>query len=762
MKKILIILFLLFGTLGLSAQTMSIDELEAKWRKLYHNGCTALDSRRFSDAEEKFVASINLLESNEAVNSKYHIYALIKLGETYNQSRQSSKLESTNQKLLNIKRAIRPGSKRHVEYQYNLGVYYSNIGRLNEALAALDEALGFYETLSNMEGFRSKVLHQKSLCHYWSGDIQQAIKLEKEAISNDFNSTPDYYQTLAFYYYKSADWANLDSIIKTCYNYSREPILRKFYQSKAKDRASFWSTAGPFFTEFLPSYAYEHPSEQLVSYAYNSALFSKGVLLAAENKSNELTLNSNDEELVKLYNRYLLLKGKKNRTLDEEFEMEALSDVVLRYQKEHKNEYRKDFRITWTDVQAKLQDSDIAIEFITVPNENGNDDYAALYVKKGMSSPKLVRLSNFEQYTSVPKSRIYTTSDYYRLVWGPLENAIEDAQNIYFSPAGIFYNTGIEYLPNEDEINLNATRNIYRLSSTKELVTSKSSRFAKCALFGGIDYNTKVSILAQQSPNYDSQSNESRAISLDSLDLRGAATSGGFNYLPGTLEEIGNIAMSCLESDITADMYSGDEGSETAIKNLSGTNIDVLHIATHGFYYADKNVGRKTSLENLFNSCHLSGEDEYIQPLNEDKMLTRSGLILAGGNNILKRIALPKGVEDGILYADEVSSLNLSRINILVLSACQSGLGDVAASEGVFGLQRGFKLAGVNTIIMSLWKVHDEATQILMTHMYENISSGQTTGEALRNAQFALRMADGGRFDDPEYWAGFIVLDSLN
>ena len=87
MKKILIILFLLFGTLGLSAQTMSIDELEAKWRKLYHNGCTALDSRRFSDAEEKFVASINLLESNEAVNSKYHIYALIKLGETYNQSR---------------------------------------------------------------------------------------------------------------------------------------------------------------------------------------------------------------------------------------------------------------------------------------------------------------------------------------------------------------------------------------------------------------------------------------------------------------------------------------------------------------------------------------------------------------------------------------------------------------------------------------------------------------------------------------------------
>ena len=208
------------------------------------------------------------------------------------------------------------------------------------------------------------------------------------------------------------------------------------------------------------------------------------MLLAAENKTNDLALNSDDPELIKLFERYLSLKDKKNKTLDETFEMEALSDVVLRYQKEHKNEYRKDFRIGWTDVQAKLTDEDIAIEFITIPNSNGIDDYAALIIKKGYTAPKLVKLADFNKFASIPASNIYTTSEYYELVWEPLEAYIAEARNIYFSPAGIFYNTAIEYLPNQDEININMLHKIWRLSSTKELVLSENKSFNKCALFG--------------------------------------------------------------------------------------------------------------------------------------------------------------------------------------------------------------------------------------------------------------------------------------
>ena len=106
--------------------------------------------------------------------------------------------------------------------------------------------------------------------------------------------------------------------------------------------------------------------------------------------------------------------------------------------------------------------------------------------------------------------------------------------------------------------------------------------------------------------------------------------------------------------------------------------------------------------------------------------------------------------------------MDLSHIDLLVLSACQSGLGDVAASEGVFGLQRGFKRAGVKSIVMSLWKVDDKATEILMTEFYKNLSKKETRREALFNAQLSLRTYGGGMYDDPKYWAAFILLDGMN
>ena len=100
-------------------------------------------------------------------------------------------------------------------------------------------------------------------------------------------------------------------------------------------------------------------------------------------------------------------------------------------------------------------------------------------------------------------------------------------------------------------------------------------------------------------------------------------------------------------------------------------------------------------------------------------------------------------------------------MKLLVLSACQSGLGDIVASEGVFGLQRGFKLAGVKSIIMSLWKVDDTATKILMTEMYKQLKTTPSIREALTNAQLYLRTIENGKYDDPKYWAAFILIDDI-
>ena len=108
--------------------------------------------------------------------------------------------------------------------------------------------------------------------------------------------------------------------------------------------------------------------------------------------------------------------------------------------------------------------------------------------------------------------------------------------------------------------------------------------------------------------------------------------------------------------------------------------------------------------------------------IREDKPMTRSGLLLSGCNHTLNHEPVPENREDGVLTAQEIATLDLRGLDLVVLSACETGLGDISSGEGVFGLQRGFKKAGAKTIVMSLWKVADSATQKLMTNFYQNYS----------------------------------------
>lgn len=145
----------------------------------------------------------------------------------------------------------------------------------------------------------------------------------------------------------------------------------------------------------------------------------------------------------------------------------------------------------------------------------------------------------------------------------------------------------------------------------------------------------------------------------------------------------------------------------------------------------------------------------------EEKALSRSFLVMSGGNQLIHRDSVSHAGDDGILTALEISHLNFKYLDIVVLSACQSALGDIT-SDGVYGLQRGFKKAGANTILMSLDKVDDEATKILMVEFYRNLMSGKTKHQSLKDAQKYLRSVENGKYDDPKYWASFILLDGLN
>lgn len=761
MKLRLILVFALFALANTTkAQLMKVEQMEAKWRVAYMNGCQEFNAQHYTDALRDFGAAIELLQKNDAVGTRYYIYALIKLAETYHATNDEQNLNKTTQEILGLKSNMRPGSKNYIDYLYNLGIYYSNIGQYEQGLKVLEEAESYQDALAQMPEMPSKIKHRKALCLYCMNDCNKAVENEELAVKFDQDKRTDYTESLLYYLYKVGDWKKIEESLPTSFDNAREPILRMFAQSKNDDRAAYWSIHGLFFSAYLPFYALSHSSSTLAGYAYDAALLSKGVLLAAQNKSNEITIKNENPEFLASYNRYKELKAKKEKTLDEEFEMQALSDVFLRYQKEHKNEFREDFRIRWADVKNVLTDDDVAIEFQTAHTDTSKTEYFAITLKKSYSSPKVVQLCSMEDIMRLPSEKWYNSSALYNLIWKPLENEVANSKNIYFSPSGFIHNTGIEYLPNEDGENINNLHNVCRLSSTKELVVRNREKLKKAVLFGGVNYDTKLSSLASQSTEYANVSTM-RSADLDSLDIRATQTSGGVAYLPGTMEEIEEVSTICEESAVSTTIYCGDDGSEYSFYNLSGSDADIVHIATHGFYYADKNIGRQIQLDKLYRDTNLHFSSDDIVIVNEDKMLTRSGLLMAGANNFLKRIKIPHGIQDGVLYAVEISNVNLNHVKLLVLSACQSGLGDIVASEGVFGLQRGFKLAGVKSIIMSLWKVDDTATKILMTEMYKQLKTTPSIREALTNAQLYLRTIENGKYDDPKYWAAFILIDDI-
>jgi CHAT domain-containing protein len=182
----------------------------------------------------------------------------------------------------------------------------------------------------------------------------------------------------------------------------------------------------------------------------------------------------------------------------------------------------------------------------------------------------------------------------------------------------------------------------------------------------------------------------------------------------------------------------------------------ILHLATHGFFLPDQqpdlpDAARDIRIDPIGPHDEAPGAGRLAGPMMENPML-RSGLALAGANIWLAAGRLPEEAEDGLLTAEDVTGLDLLATKLVVLSACETGLGQVHVGEGVFGLRRAFVLAGAKTLVMSLWKVPDEPTRELMEDFYGRLLAGEGRAEALRQAQLTLK----AKYSDPYYWGAFI------
>jgi CHAT domain-containing protein len=195
--------------------------------------------------------------------------------------------------------------------------------------------------------------------------------------------------------------------------------------------------------------------------------------------------------------------------------------------------------------------------------------------------------------------------------------------------------------------------------------------------------------------------------------------------LPGTQAEVDSVARLLGRKGWEVQEYSGREATEEKIKDSYKPRVMLL--STHGFFYADTTPGSNP--------------------------LLRSGLLLSGAAKTLREGRSGEG-EDGILTAYEAMNLNLDNTELVVLSACETGLGDIRNGEGVYGLQRAFQVAGARNLIMSLWKVNDEVTRELMVAFFKNWTNGMKKRAAFLKAQKEIQK----KYPDPYYWGAFVMV----
>ena len=537
-------------------------------------------------------------------------------------------------------------------------------------------------------------------------------------------------------------------------------ICSSVYTMSNSERTNYWQRYKDLYSWFIPTVCnFMGGTIEANSLAYDATLFYKGLLLSADREYKDIIISGQDSSLVTLYEKYInhlaLLESPhsmdysktysdslKNVIHKQEF---SLSQKAARYNKKYKGT-----NYSWKEIKSELTEEDVAIEIATYSSIDGKDIYYDAYIISSNSiAPSILFLCNEDQLRSCIHEDSIDYCGLSKLIWGNnhLYNIIKDKKNIFVSAAGLLNTIGFEYLPLENGKYIFDYYNIYRLSSTRELCAKETPvQSNNVILYGGLDYN---SVSKSNASNVTQTSQISRSV-VDSLINR-----GGLEPLFGSKREVEDVKSEILKHNIDCLLYTDSEGTEESFKELSGKQANIVHLSTHGLYIPVEEQKDSSNPNYHFILSNDSSDDE------EAVLLSHSFLVMSGSNMLVHNDGAPISKEDGFLTALEISHLDFRDLDLVVLSACETGLGEIN-SEGVYGLQRAFKKAGANTILMSLDKVDDEATRILMVEFYRNLMNGKTKRQSLQEAQQYLRKVDNGKYDDPRYWASFIMLDGLN
>ncbi|MFC2124575.1 tetratricopeptide repeat protein, partial [Bacteroidota bacterium] len=546
----------------------------------------------------------------------------------------------------------------------------------------------------------------------------------------------------------------------------QKQIDETFPSLSEKEKSAYYNKIGPVFEDyrdFAVEYAPTDPS--VLGDLYNLQLATKALLLNSSTKVRNRILNSGDFNLIAIYNDWIGLKEQiikyYSLTLEEldaqDIDLPAIETKANDLEKQlssHSELFASEFEkqaVRWQDIQGQLNEESAAIEIIRIKKNIKNDSvvYAGLVItSETQDHPELVLFRNgiemesreFKRYINLMKHSL-SNNESYRVYWKPFQDYLGGKMTIYISPDGIYNKVSMNTLYNpETEGYLIDEVKLRMVSNTKELLEMNLESLSQS---GG-----HASLLGYPDYKYIKEENQGSTITLASAEsnsIEGEILRGGIKDLPGTKVEIEGVNELLKSNSWETSVYIGKDALEENIKRISNTSL--LHIATHGFFLSDLQLQRKQKSDQSVNIDIASTNP-----------LLRSGLILAGVESAFKLKTMGASIgmneEDGILTSYEAMNLNLENTDMVVLSACETGLGEVINGEGVYGLQRSFIVAGAKSVVMSLWRVDDRATQELMLKFYQNWLAGDEKHDAFLKAQQTVRKT----YDHPVYWGAFVLI----
>lgn len=492
---------------------------------------------------------------------------------------------------------------------------------------------------------------------------------------------------------------------------------------------------------------------ELCILAYDVSLYYRGFILNSMqhirlSMAKAQELSSAKDEIISLHRQ---LEFELNKPISERANTSAIELLISEKEAEIASKIgsftEEDNGTQWEEVKQSLAEEEAAIEFISFADESIADSifYGALILKNNLENPIFVSLCRAVELQNLLQVKAGRTSDYiahiydfsnrgasaieekkkslYELIWQPLQNHLTGIKKLYVVTDGLLHRVAFSAIPTSLETVVADSTELVFLSSTKYILPNDKKILSypgtKTLVVGGV--------------NYDSEANElvaSRSSNQSTMQ---------WTYLPWAAKESQDVTDILNNGGFQVSYLKGSAATEKAVQDTLNAKdgFRLLHFATHGFFKG--NSGLMDSSENNYYGLGMMNSALVFAGVN--------GKELTGNNN---------KSDDGLLTAYSISKLDLSHTELVVLSACETALGDLKEVEGVYGMQRAFKLAGANQLILSLWQIPDRETKDFMVSFYKNwLSHKLSIRESFYTTQSEFRK----RFVNPYQWAGFVLVE---